>query len=106
MKAYKVGLYSDDDIGNEIVFAENSKEARIKAHKTQIAESQESYIDVYATRYSEFDGMENSSEEEMLYKKFQCGWWFYGLINEAVDELNTDCTFEEFKQALLEKTED
>lgn len=94
MKAYIVGLYSDDgDIGNEIIFAENSKEAKVKAHSTDVADSQESYIDVYAKRYKEFDGMENATEAEMMYKKFQEGWWF----EEFETDLNDDCTFEEFK---------
>lgn len=38
MKAYVVGLYSDSDAGQEIVFAETAKIAKEKAGKLDISE--------------------------------------------------------------------
>lgn len=74
MKAYIVGVESDPDAGNEIVWAKNSKEARRTAQYMDISDSAESYIDVYVRREQEFDDMENASEKEIMLKKWHEGW--------------------------------
>lgn len=83
MKAYILGIKGDDDAGNEIVFAETAKEAR-----KMVSLTYDSWIDVYARRCKEFDGMENSTPKEMLYKCWKEGWWFHQspLPDEATDE--------------------
>lgn len=71
MKAYVLGLYSDEDAGNELVFANTVKEAKDK--NTELIP--ESYIDLYAHREKAFDGMENASEEDILEKMKAEGWY-------------------------------
>ncbi|HAA4734149.1 TPA_asm: hypothetical protein GEU45_05885 [Listeria monocytogenes] len=90
MKAYVVGLYSDSDAGQEIVFAETAKNAKEKASKLDISEEAESFIDLYAKRCADFDGMENASAESVLLKQFREGWCFFGFgqpnCESATDE--------------------
>lgn len=90
MKAYLAGLYSDPDVGNDIVFAENSKEAMKLAQYLDCTDTKESYVDVYAKRAPEFDGMENASEKELNLKMWREGWYFfvgeYPEPDEATDE--------------------
>lgn len=71
MKAYVLGLYSNEDAGNELVFANTVKEAKDK--NTQL--DPESYIDLYAHREKVFDDMENASEEVILEKMKAEGWY-------------------------------
>ncbi|WP_048728755.1 hypothetical protein [Carnobacterium sp. 1290_CSPC] len=70
MKAYVLGLYSNEDAGNELVFANTVKEA--KGKNTEL--DPESYIDLYAHREKAFDGMENTPEEVILEKMKAEGW--------------------------------
>lgn len=73
MKAYMLGLYSDDDQGNEIVFAKTAKEA--KKYNRDL--DPDSYIDLFAKRAPEFDGMENMSIKELMKEQWREGWWFH-----------------------------
>ncbi|WP_429976639.1 hypothetical protein [Enterococcus sp. AZ051] len=77
MKAYKVGLKSDPDVGNEIVWAKNSKEAMKQAQTLDLADTKESYIDVEVKRYSVIDDMENLSHREFTKAQWRDGWWFH-----------------------------
>lgn len=78
MKAYLVSLESDPDKGNEIIFAKNTKEARVLARKTDLSDwSSEGFLDVKVKRLSEFDGMEKATPKEMMKKQWQEGWWFF-----------------------------
>ncbi|MEG0349563.1 hypothetical protein [Enterococcus sp.] len=77
MKAYIVNIENDADVGSEVIFAENTKEARKLAHKTEIAMNADNYIDVRTKRAPEFDGMENTTSKEMYKKMWQGGWWFH-----------------------------
>lgn len=90
MKAYMGGLYSDPDVGNIIVFAKNAKEAKELVLADDVSDYQESYIDVYARRAHEFDGMEDKTEYELMLEKWRQCWWFKqpNLPNpdEATDE--------------------
>lgn len=94
MKAYVIGLHSNPDAGNDIVFAENSKEAFKKAQSEDVTEGKESYIDVYAHRSPEFDGMEKCTHKEIMYQQYLSGWWFD--IGNPPDYGNRDATKEEF----------
>lgn len=96
MKAYIVGLRSDDDVGNEIVFAKNSKEAMKKAQSLDLADWKESYIDVYAKRNNAFDGLENDSDG-ILIKKWKEGWrWWDKAPNMPYPEEASDDEFLEW----------
>lgn len=79
MKAYMGGLYSSDDEGNAIVFAKNAKEAKKKflEHPHGIADHAESYVDIYARRSPNFDGMESADEAEIMCEQWKQGWWFH-----------------------------
>ena len=76
MKAYIGGIRSDDDAGNIIVFARTAKEAVKLVLQDEISDGRESYIDVYAKRYSISDDMENLSREELMKEQWRDGWWF------------------------------
>lgn len=91
MKAYFVWIENDDDAGNEIIFAKNTKEARSLAHTTQIAEEADRFIDVRVKRYPIFDDKENLTHKEFTRLKISEGWRFFEL--EDIDE---DTTNEEF----------
>lgn len=75
MKAYIVGLKSNPDVGNGIVFAKNGKEARKKADGLDLTDTRESYIDVTVHRYAVFDDMENLSERDLMKEQWKQGWW-------------------------------
>lgn len=93
MKAYIVGLRSNDDVGNEIVFAKNSKEAMKKAQSLDLSDWKESYIDVYVKRNNAFDGLENDSDG-ILIKKWQEGWsWFDKAPGMPEPETSTEQEF-------------
>lgn len=78
MKAYSVGIKSNPDAGNEIIFAKNTKEARKKAqHTNLVGENGPDFIDVRVLREPAFDDMENVTEKEMLIKQWRTGWWFF-----------------------------
>lgn len=72
MKAYVLGLYSNSDAGNELVFAKDSKEAK----KLNMDLEPDSYIDLYANRAPHFDDMENYSHKEIMREQWREGWWF------------------------------
>lgn len=77
MKAYVVGLESNPDAGNEIVFAKNSKEAKKIAHTIELTDNKESYIDVYVKRNPTFDDMENLPQKVVDKVKWREGWRFF-----------------------------
>lgn len=90
MKAYITGIRDDDDAGNEIVFAETAKKARSKVWGTDFTAFAESYIDIYAHRYPQYDGLEDLSPRELAKTQWRDGWWFhqddYPDPDEATDE--------------------
>ncbi|WP_321388979.1 hypothetical protein [uncultured Enterococcus sp.] len=93
MKAYIVGVTSDPDSGEEIVFANTAKEARQKADCMDLTDYAESWIDIFAKRYPAFDDMENSSEDEIALKKFREGWNWFDRLNQPEEETTTDDEF-------------
>lgn len=100
MKAYKGGLYSDPDAGNIIVFAGNAKEAKKLVLADEISDWRESFIDVYAVRANEFDGMENKSERELMLVKWRNGWWFEQPSKPDPDESTDEDFYKWFKGTL------
>lgn len=77
MKAYVVGNKEEPEIGNEVIYAKNTKEARRAAHSTDIAEESE-FIDVEVHRAYEFDNTEDFSKKEFMKLQWEEGWWFEG----------------------------
>ncbi|MDN6745140.1 MAG: hypothetical protein L0L65_10045 [Tetragenococcus halophilus] len=77
MKAYVVGNKEEPEIGNEVIYAKNTKEARRVAHSTDIAEESE-FIDVEVHRAYEFDNTEDFSKKEFMKLQWEEGWWFEG----------------------------
>lgn len=75
MKAWIVSVYQDDDQGNEIVFADNLKEAKVAGYRTEL--EFDSYTDIRVKRYKIFDDMEKLSERELCKVKWREGWWFF-----------------------------
>lgn len=73
MKAYVLGVHSNDDKGQEVVFAETAKEAR----KLERDLDPESFIDLYVRRAPAFDGMENLNQRELMKAQWRDGWWFF-----------------------------
>lgn len=98
MKAYSLGLYSNDDAGNEVVFAETAKEAKGKVLNLE----PDSFIDLYAHRAPEFDGMENYTHKELMKEKWRNNWWFdIGTPPDREDE--TDAEFYEWYENMYKE---
>jgi len=51
MKAYVVGNKEEPEIGNEVIYAKNTKEARRVAHSTDIAEEMARKVDEELTNW-------------------------------------------------------
>lgn len=77
MKAYLVGLDSNPDVGDAIVFAKNGRDAKVLAFGLDLTDTRESYIDVTVHRAPTFDGMEKLSERELMKNQWREGWWFH-----------------------------
>lgn len=93
MKAYMAGIHSDPDVGNQIIFAKNSKEAMKKAQSLDITDYKESYIDVYANRAPEFDGMENATGLEIALEQWRNGWTWYDYQDQPDVETDSEEAF-------------
>ena len=100
MKAYIGGIHSNDDTGNIIVFAKTAKEAIKLVLQDQISADRESYIDVYAKRYSIFDDMENLSRKELMKEQWRDGWWF-SQSNLPDESESSDQDFYEWYEASM-----
>ena len=79
MKAYIVSLKNDDSRGNEILFAENTKEAKKQALSCGLYSYADSYIDLIVRRYKQFDNMESFSDMELQKEMWRLGWWFVDM---------------------------
>lgn len=88
MKAYKLEIANDSEGICEIVFAKTAREARKQVDGTDLY--YERWIDVRATRYPAFDGMEGLSKREFAKETWRHGWQWYDLLapdsDEATDE--------------------
>lgn len=100
MKAYLIGTTADDDMYQDIVFANTVREAKILANISDATDESESWIDIYAKRAPEFDDMENATKDEMYLKKFREGWIWWDEVNQPHEENTTD---QEFYQWLKSK---
>lgn len=90
MKAYKVWDITDDDKGEWIIFAETANEARQKGMLTDL--DADRYLDVYAKREPDFDGMQNKPEYIIALKQWREGWSFND-IDEPDPDKDTDEDF-------------
>ena len=77
MKAWSVRNITDDDLGQEIIWADNVKEAKKKACQTDMMMEVFSYIDLRVHRAPEFDGMEGLSRKDFRKQQWINGWQFY-----------------------------
>lgn len=91
MKAYKLSVKDDLDQGEEIVFAQTSREA--KNNWTRYLEV-DNFLDKLVHRAPEFDGMENASDMELMTKQWQEGWRWYDCCD--VPDVEED-TIEDFQ---------
>ena len=59
---------------NEIVFADNYKQAKKLSLQTELYETSEDFIYIRVRRYPEMDDTENLNYKEFAYKLWQSGW--------------------------------
>lgn len=98
MKAWIVENTRDYDyfFWNEIIFAENYKEARKLAMRTDLYEGSEDFIFMSVRRYPDMDDTENLNHKEFEYKLWQSGWtWRDSLVpyDEYDDEKKARADF-------------
>lgn len=76
MKAWLVENTRDYDyfFWNEIIFAENYKEARKLAMRTDLYEGSEDFIYLRVRRYPDMDDTENLNHKDYTYKLWLSGW--------------------------------
>ncbi|MGM0122715.1 hypothetical protein IGI37_000080 [Enterococcus sp. AZ194] len=103
MKAYIIGLESNPDVGNGIVFAKNSKAARKEALRLDLADTRKNYIDVTVRRYSALDGMENYSHRELSLEQWRLSWWFFQEGCPSPPEEHTDDDFYKWYDRVYKK---
>lgn len=78
MKAYNMTIPSNDDLGQEIIWAKNTKEARKKARLSNLyLENAESFSDLSVSRSPEFDDCENMNSIDFAWKQHCEGWEWY-----------------------------
>lgn len=59
---------------NEIVFAENYKDAKKKATHTNLCETRDDFLNLRVKRYPDMDDTENLNRKDYTYKLWQSGW--------------------------------
>ncbi|GAB6385390.1 hypothetical protein [Enterococcus cecorum] len=76
MKAWIVENTRDYDYfdWNEIIFADNYKQAKKFALQTELYETSEDFVHMRVRRYPDMDDTENLSHMEFEYKLWQSGW--------------------------------
>lgn len=77
MKAYILGMRSDPDEGNEIVFADTVREAKKQAIGMDFYESSGDWLDLYANRYKKYDDLEHLTRKELALHQWRDGWWWH-----------------------------
>lgn len=80
MKAWIVENTRDYDYfdWNEIVFAENYREAKKKATHTSLCETHDDFVNLRVKRYPDMDDTENLNHKDYTYKLWQSGWMWVG----------------------------
>ncbi|WP_171312492.1 hypothetical protein [Enterococcus cecorum] len=76
MKAWLVENTRDYDYfdWNEIIFADNYKQARKLSLQTELYETSEDFVHMRVRRYPDMDDTENLNRKEFEYKLWQSGW--------------------------------
>lgn len=97
MKAYEVTNCKNDDLGTEIIFAENSRQARNQAwHSTQIGRESDNYTDLKVKRFPPADGYENKPRIELMtFLWHDHGWRFFDYPD--MPDIERGATEEEFR---------
>lgn len=81
MKAWIVENTSSDYWGgdwNEIVFADNYREAKKKAAHTSLCETRDDFLNLRVRRYRYMDDTENLNHKDYTYKLWLSGWMWEG----------------------------
>lgn len=89
----KAWIVENNRIGywNEIVFAENYKQAKKLALQTELYETSEDFVHMRVRRYPAMDDTENLSHEECTYKLWQSGWmWMDTQTLDPYDEYDDE----------------
>lgn len=81
MKAWVLENLKDDDAGISLVFADTRNEAKKQAYYDSCYAFQhdlepEKWTDIRATRAQYADDMENESEDFIMLRLVENGWWF------------------------------
>ncbi len=76
MKAWLVENTRDYDYfdWNEIIFADNYKQARKLALQTELYETSEDFVHMRVRRYPDMDDTENLNRKDYTYKLWLSGW--------------------------------
>lgn len=79
MKAWIVesNNYANKD-WNEIVFADNYREAKKKATHTSLCETRDDFVNLRVKRYPDMDDTENLNHKDYTYKLWLSGWMWVG----------------------------
>lgn len=88
IKAYVVSIVNDPDQGAELVFAETASKAKNLVRDLD----PDSYTDLRAIRYPEFDGMETATFRELALAKWKAGWT-HDSTDEPVVDKDTEADF-------------
>lgn len=96
MKAYYLSIRDNDDEGGEIVFANTAQEARKQVYGTDL--QFESWIDVQAHRYKNWDGKENLPLIELRKEQWREGWWFHEGGAPDPDEDTDEAFYDWYKK--------
>lgn len=88
IKAYVVSIVNDPDQGAELVFAENASRAKNQCRELD----PDSYTDLRAIRYPEFDGMETATFRELALAKWKAGWT-HDSTDEPIVDKDTEADF-------------
>lgn len=63
---------------NEIVFADNYREAKKKATHTSLCETRDDFLNLRVRRYPDMDDTENLNHKDYTYKLWLSGWMWEG----------------------------
>ena len=103
MKAYKVWDKTNDDAGQDIVWANNVKESKRKGTSTQVGQQLDQFMDLKVKRCPEFDNMENLSSKDFMKQQWIKGWYWWDasylphyeeLANDDVSRIMYDGGFD------------
>lgn len=90
MKAWVVSNKHDDDLGQEIIWANTLTEAKKLMTSTGIGNWTDNYSDLRIIRHSTFDDLEKLSNKEFMKVQWIHGWrWFDTTKLPYYDEIES-----------------